>query len=239
MKYEDVTIATITLARNKNEAAELIASLRQLAALGIPVTVADGGSIVPFLEFLHSLPTFRLAPVKGNGLWAQAKATVQSAVEAGTPFIFYTEPDKKDFFQNGLPQFLEEAQTSDSTGIIMASRSDKGFSSFPHFQQMTELTINNCCAEVIGKNTDYCYGPFLFNKNVAPYLNFVAEDIGWGWRPYTFAMAHRLGYTVDDFTGHYECPVQQRSDDSKERIYRMKQLEQNIKGLVLSTMVAV
>ena len=239
MKYEEIAIATITLARNKKEAAELTASLQQLASLGIPVTVADGGSIVPFLEFLHSVPTFKIATVNSSGVWAQAKATVQAAHQNSTPFIFYTEPDKKDFFQNGLRHFLESAQTSDGAGIIMASRSGKGFSSFPPFQQMTESTINNCCSEVIGKNKDYCYGPFLVKSKLVSYLDLVVEDIGWGWRPFLFAMAHRLGYTVDAFTDDYNCPVQQQGDDSKERIYRMEQLEQNIRGLVLSTMVAI
>ena len=104
---------------------------------------------------------------------------------------------------------------------------------------MTESTINHCCAEVMGKEADYCYGTFLVNRALIPYLSLVQENIGWGWRPYSFGMAHRLGYTVDTFEADFSCPPQQREDDNKERLYRMNQLEQNIRGLVLSTNVAV
>lgn len=239
MNPKDVTIATITVARNSEEEKELKASLQQLSLLNIPVIIADGGSILSFIDFLNSISQFTVLAKKHNGVWPQANNSVQAAGQTGTPFIFYTEPDKKDFFQNGLPQFLKEINAHDNTGIVMASRSEAGFASFPSFQQMTETTINNCCAEITGKKRDYCYGPFLLNKKLIAYLNLIEEDVGWGWRPYLFNMANRLGYKTDAFEKDFFCPPHQREDDAKERLYRMRQLEQNIRGLVLSTNVAV
>lgn len=234
MNSSEVTIATITLARNSEEESELTDALLQLALHNIPVVIADGGSLPSFLQFLKNIPQFTVLPGISGGVWPQAKASVGAAFERGTPFIFYTEPDKKSFFQNGLLPFLNAATVETTTGIILASRSAAAFGSFPLFQQMTETTINNCCAEMLGKRLDYCYGPFLFNKKLVPYLDGVIEDIGWGWRPYLFYVAHRLGYSVDAFVNDFFCPPEQRGDDEKERLYRMKQLEQNIRGLVLS-----
>lgn len=239
MNKEAITIATITLARNTQEERELRLALQELASLHMPVIVADGGSTPSFLSFLHSLPHFTVVPVANSSVWAQAKASVEAACHTNTPFVFYTEPDKKEFFKTGLLSLIAAAGADESTGIVLASRSAAGFATFPFFQQMTESAINHCCAEVTGTEGDYCYGPFLLNRALIPYLDLVEENIGWGWRPYCFGMAHRLGYTTDTFEAGFTCPSHQREDDEKERIYRMKQLEQNIRGLVLSTNVVI
>jgi hypothetical protein len=90
---------------------------------------------------------------------------------------------------------------------------------------------------VIGKKFDYTYGPFLLNSRLVPYLDHIKEDIGWGWRPYLFSVADRLGLEVAATTQNFQCPPDQQEDDAKERIYRMRQLEQNIRGIVLSTTI--
>lgn len=234
-----IIIATITLARNEAEETELKESLETLVSLNIPVVVADGGSTPYFLSFLDTLPGVTVLPNKTGGVWPQAKASVKAAAQMDKPFIFYTEPDKKEFFKSGLMQMIAQIETRQTTGVVLASRSEEAFASFPTFQQRTEATINSCCEEVTGLQTDFCYGPFLLTKNLAPYLDLVNEDIGWGWRPYVFGVAHRLNYDLHPITGDFFCPQQQRADNPKERIYRMKQLEQNIRGLVLSTNVSL
>lgn len=229
MKTNDLFIATISWARNDDEEKLLRTSLQQLAELNVPVCITDGGSTESFVEFLHSIPHFIVRQAKG--LWPQAKLSITMAIESGAGYIFYTEPDKLEFFSKHLKQMLDVAEI-ENAGAVLASRSIKGFSSFPSFQQMTETTINNCCKEIIGKEIDYCYGPFLFNANLVPYLKTLDDNIGWGWRPFVFAIAHRLGFEVKNFEGDFTCPPDQQEDDEAERIYRMKQLTQNINGLV-------
>ena len=235
MDKKEICIATITWARNEIEEKLLKESLEKLATLAIPVFITDGGSASSFLEFLKRFPHFTILTTPDKGVQAQAIRSITGASETGVPFIFYTEPDKKDFFSKSLLPLLSKVDTGETTGIILASRTPLAFSSFPSFQQMTETTINNCCAEVINKSFDYTYGPFLLNSKPVPYLNQLNTDIGWGWRPYIFNIAHRLGYSVDAIDGDFNCPPDQREDDTKERIYRMRQLEQNIRGIVLST----
>lgn len=229
-----IAIATITWARNEEEESVLRAALPYLSDLDLPVFITDGGSSQAFLAFLKSFPNFHVHPAAIRGVWPQAKNSLAMAYENNAPFIFYTEPDKKDFFQHHLPDFFKEKAVDDRTGVITASRSAQGFATFPPFQQMTETTINNCCAELIGKELDYTYGPFLLRRELVPHTKKIREDIGWGWRPFVFHTAHRLGYNVDAYVGDFSCPMEQQNDDAKERTYRMKQLQQNIQGLLLA-----
>lgn len=239
MNKKDISIATITLARDEAEETLLRKSLQQLAKLEVPVFITDGGSRPGFVDFLRTFPHFIISNSKVKGVWQQAKNSVSEAYQNGSAFIFYTEPDKYDFFCHSLLQMLDNVQINDESGIVLASRSSAGFATFPAFQQMTETTINNCCAEIMQRNFDYTYGPFLLNRQFVPYLELVKEDIGWGWRPYTFGIAKRLGYKIESYITDVCCPIQQREDTVKERIYRMRQLSENIQGSVLSTAVSL
>jgi hypothetical protein len=239
MHTKGFSISTITLARDAKEENVLRQSLQYLAGLKLPVFVCDGGSGSGFLDFLSSFSHFTIVPPRGRGVWEQAKSSVMAAYEFGSAFIFYTEPDKQDFFRHSLPSFLSKASPDERSGIVLASRSQSAFRTFPAFQQSTETTINNCCEEIAGKSFDYTYGPFLLNRKLVPYLNLVTEDIGWGWRPYLFGIASRIGYDVSNITGDFVCPPDQRQDNKAERLYRMRQLTQNIQGMLLSTSVVI
>ena len=229
----NVSVATISWARNKEEEKVLQNSLKYLDDLGLPVYITDGGSSQNFFQFLNSLSNFTVLHAKG--LWLQAKTSITLAANESR-FVFYTEPDKLEFFSKYLPNMIQ-ALPDESTGVILASRSSKGFSSFPRFQQMTENTINQCCKEVIGKDIDYCYGPFLFNSKLISFINSLNDNCGWGWRPFLFAIAHRLGFTIESYQNDFSCPLDQRLDNEAERIYRMKQLTQNLNGLIDATTV--
>jgi hypothetical protein len=239
MYTDHISIATITWARTREEENLLQEALSQLARLQVNIFVTDGGSSDHFLDFLRGIPHVTILQAEAKGVWAQAKKSLLTAYDTGTPYVLYTEPDKLDFFRQYLGGMLSQVPGGENTGILLASRSAAGFSTFPLFQQMSETTINHCCREIVGKEVDYTYGPFIIRRELIPYLDLVQEDIGWGWRPYAFGIAHRVGYQVEAFTGDFACPPDQREDDSTERIYRMRQLTQNIQGLVLSTHISL
>jgi hypothetical protein len=234
MDLNKLAIATITLARDEEEEQLLRESLAILAGLNLPVYITDGGSKASFIEWLESFSNFHLQP-PSKGVWMQAKQSISVAAKSGREFLFYTEPDKKEFLSNNLLNMLTNIHADDRTGVILASRSAEAFSTFPAFQQMSETTINNCCFEVTGKQLDYIYGPFVLNSKLVPYLQDLPQAIDWGWRPYVFNIAKRLNYSISSFTGDFYCPPAQRKDDHTERLYRMKQLHQNIEGLLLSS----
>lgn len=235
MPDNNIAIATISLARTNEEERVLETALDQLATLHLPVFITDGGSPESFVSHLKSKPHFTVLAAKG--LWPQARKSITAAEQSGAGFILYTEPDKLQFFAQHLPALLQSFRASEKFGVLLASRSAAGFASFPPFQQVTETTINQCCREVLGIEADYCYGPFLFHHRLIAHLDRLPESCGWGWRPFLFAMAHRLGFSVDAFVADFACPPDQREEDGKEKIYRMKQLTQNIEGLVQATAI--
>ena len=233
MHTRDVAIATITLARNDRERDLLLAALRDLARADLPVFATDGGSGREFVEEVRKLEGFRLCQPEGAGLWPQVRASLKAAAASGAQFILYTEPDKRDFFREGLAPLIAESPDDAGVGVVLASRAQRELSTFPAFQQYTESVINRCCAEVTGQAFDFSYGPFLLQASVVQHLDPRNDDVGWGWRTYTFAIAHRLGLRLEQRLRGRACPPEQRSD--AESIYRMEQLAQSLEGLVLAT----
>jgi hypothetical protein len=233
MNKQDVAIATMTLARDARERELLRAASRELADAGIPIYVTDGGSGADFLDELRRLPNVTLCEATADGLWPQARRSLQAARNSGARFVLYTEPDKKDFFGERLETFIADAVDDRDTGVVLASRSQASLATFPPFQQYTESVINRCCAEVIGESFDYSYGPFLLQPAIVDRLERLEARIGWGWRTFTFGIAHRLGLRVEQLLNGCACPADQREDE--QRIYRMSQLAQSVEGVALST----
>lgn len=239
MTKREISIATMTWARDEQEERLLRESLTLLAQEGIDTYVADRNSGQEFVQFISQFPNFHILNAVSPGLFPQVKQSLWAAAESSAGFVLYTEPDKKLFFDGKLRGFLQNAPIEENVGIVLASRSAESFNTFPGFQQYTETVINNLCAEIIGEAGDYTYGPFLFNKNLVDCLDLAADDIGWGWRPFLFAMARKKGYKIIRLENDYPCPIDQREDNRSERIYRMKQLSQNIDGLVLSAQASL
>ena len=224
-----VAIATITLARDPAEHAVLLSGLETLAAFGCPVFVTDGGSDPDLVRCAREIEDVVLVEPACRGVWPQARSSLRAALASGAERIFYTEPDKREFFRDNLAGFIGEAPHD--AGVVLVSRSAPTLATFPAFQQYTEGVINRCCAEVIEAPFDYRYGPFLLARDVVAHLASVPDDIGWGWRPCAFAIAHRLGLTVQSLARASACPSEQRSE--AERVYRMQQLAESVRGLVL------
>jgi hypothetical protein len=227
-------VSTVTWARDEGEQQLLRRSLLLLAEAGLTIVVADRGSGSGFSAFLASHPQFRVARPYGPSLVGQVQASLTEAAATGAEFILYTESDKASFFKDGLDPFLRAATLRPGTGAVLAARSEATFATFPPLQRFTERTINDLCAQFIGKPGDYSYGPFLLNRDLVPRLADIPPEAGWGWRHFMFGSAARLGYTVDQIVGEHPCPPDQQHEDESERLHRLRQLSQNIQGLVLS-----
>ena len=235
MEEREVAVATMTWARDAAEEALLRESLPALAALGAPVYVTDGGSGAAFVDFLRALPNFHVCDPPRRGPWAQAAQSLRAARASGRGFVLYTEPDKTDFFRRVLPEFISAAPAGEDVGVVLASRSEMSFETFPEFQRRTEEAINLCCAEVVGARFDYSYGPFLLKGALVNVLDSAPPELDWGWRPYAFGTARRLGYRVEGLVRELPCPHAQRADSPRERLLRMRQLAQSVEGLLQST----
>jgi hypothetical protein len=232
----DVVFATMTLARTATESDLLVRALESLARFNRPIMVADGGSSPAFVHRISALaPTIEVLGSRfGGGLVGQIRTALDAALGTGHPIICYTEPDKLDFFGHGVEPFIDSVRPDASFGAVVAGRTAAAFDTFPQLQQYTERAINDLVAEVVGIPGDYSYGPFAMAPELAQRVVELSEDVGWGWRHYAFATARRLGRSVALHRGDFACPADQRSEDATERWHRVRQLEQNSRGLLLA-----
>jgi hypothetical protein len=234
VRLTDVAVATVTLARDTGEELLLRRSLERLAQLGAAVFVADGGSGAPFREFLGGLAGVTVVEPDGRGLVAQARASLEAAAASGARSLLYTEPDKEQFFAGGLAGFIERALDAPRPGVVVASRSAASYATYPPMQRRVEAMVNELTGEIAGSVADYSYGPFLLNPALVADLRQVEPHVGWGWRPFVFATAAHRGFRVQHIEGEFPCPPGQRKEDAGERLHRMRQLSQNVAGLVLA-----
>ena len=227
-----VTAATMTWVRTPKEESLLRRTLASLAGCGLPVAVADSGTHRDFLYFLERFPHFSVTVPADAGLVAQIKASIRTAAIRGSRYLLYTEPDKQFFFERRLKDFLEAASDHPEAGVILASRSHESLLTFPPMQRYTEGVINHLCGELLGVRCDYSYGPFFLNRTLVPSVEALEPTLGWGWRHCIFRTAHRQGLRVVPVIGDYPCPDDQRSEDDDERAHRMRQLSENVLGLI-------
>ena len=149
--------------------------------------------------------------------------------------ILYTEPDKKEFFKSGVIRFLETIGRHEAVAVCVASRDQESFATFPPGQQTAEGAFNTLASNALGLTLDLLYGPLILDLElIATYLDQVPDDLGWGWRTYVIARSILAGKKVASFVGPFCCPLEQRTEKSRDRIYRLVQLEQNVKGLRLA-----
>ena len=231
MNLSDIAVATITRVRGRYDERTVRQSLSTLVGAGIPVAASDGGSPGRFVDWLRRLPNLTLAN-RGDSLVRQVRASVAAAHKTGRPFILYTEPDKRDFFDGGLADFVGRASIAGSIGIQLAARSKSALTTFPPFQRLAEASASELCRRTIGADTDYFYGPFLVRRELARLVSGASDDLGWGWRPFLFVTARRLGYRVVGIPGDYECPRDQRSEQNRDKEYRLRQFSDNARGLL-------
>jgi hypothetical protein len=235
MDIADVAVATMTLVRDPSEDRLLRQALTHLARHNLRVAVTDAGSGEGFIRALRELPAFTLCVAsRPPGLVSQVRTSLNTASAWQTRFLLYTEPDKSQFFERWLTPFIGAAPAGEDVGVVMACRSDRSLATFPAFQQYTEGIINRLCTELIGEPADYSYGPFLLNRRLVPYLADLSPDVGWGWRHFVFGLAARLGLRIEAVVGEFECPPAHRVEQPGDRLHRIRQLGENIEGLLLS-----
>jgi hypothetical protein len=237
MQPHKLVVATITLARNKQEERLLSNALRKLSECNLPIIAADGGSSA---QFVHELKQAEISVIKPRkkGLVPQIKTSLTAALKCFPDYyILYTEPDKYPFFEGPLLKFVQLAKASPSFGVALAARNKLSFKTFPEGQQWTEMFMNQAAEFTLKNKTttevpDYCYGPLLLSSSAAKLALESPDDLGWGWRFYTMARAKQSRLTLKSIPLNLPCPHEQRGEDSREdRLYRIKQLRQNLAAL--------
>jgi hypothetical protein len=219
-------------ARSVDEERSLLCSLTRLAGVGWPVVVADRGTRLGFTDALRAIPGVRVVVPASVGPAGQIKAAVGAAASLDTRYLLYVEPDKEEFFTGRLRDFVERAPDADGIGIVLAARSMGSLDTFPPMQRYAETVFNYLCGHALGIVGDYTYGPFLMHGKLLPHMAAVRPELGWGWRPSLFMAARRQGLRITHVVDDHPCPADQRQEDDDDRRHRMRQLSENIMGLI-------
>lgn len=235
MKTADLAIVTMTLARTSTEERVLLRSLEKLFAFGLPLIIADGGSRKSFVRRLLNISSSMASPEE-KGLVQQVKAALATALHQfpEKPFLLYTEPDKYPFFEGRLTEFVARVTKSPTLGVAIAARDERSFRTFPEGQQWSESFMNGVAELSLGLKTDYCYGPLLLSRRTAEMALDAPNELGWGWRFHVMARAKEAGLQLKPESMHLPCPKEQRGENTRaDRLYRVKQLRQNLAALAL------
>ena len=238
MQTDEVQVVTITLARSKSEEETLLAALCELKRCGATVVAADGGSRAEFIDSLKMLGFSVVRPSK-TGLVQQVKAAVETALKSSPRKpILYTEPDKYPFFQGPLVEFVRKIPEGVGPFLSIVARDGASFATFPAGQQWTESFMNRAASIAFQQEEDgqdFCYGPLLLSPECFALVLDAPDDLGWGWRFYVMARAKAMGMKVILISMDLSCPSNQRSEDSRaDRLYRLKQLRENLAALELA-----
>ena len=181
---DSVAVVTMTRAERDEDARLLTQSLLILKGRGLPVFVSDRGAVELSVEGIDIAR-------EGDSLVQQVQASMGRAIDAGFETLIYTEPDKQEFFQSGLTRFLER---SAADAVTVASRDVSSMETFPGSQQVIENSFNVIASDFLGVRTDFLYGPLVLpSRFMRGCLDELTEDLGWGWRPFVLARAHRAG----------------------------------------------
>jgi hypothetical protein len=226
-----VVVATVTWVRSSSDAAMLERSIAALACLACPIAVADRGNSPAFVRALQRIPGVRVVVPTGGGLVAQVHAALELAQNLGASRLLYTEPDKESFFRNCMRSFLDRASACNAS-VVIASRSAESFETYPAMQRYTESVFNQLCGDLLKMPGDYCYGPFLMSRAVAQGACRLAPALSWGWRPAAFRIGQQCGPGIQHIIDDYPCPPDHRREDEHERIHRVRQLSENLRGLI-------
>jgi hypothetical protein len=238
MHNSRIVVSTITLARDADESETILQGLHALSEKGFPaIVVADGGSGQDFLTTMARIPGVVLAWPAEPGLQGQVLASLRAARDLEPEYVFYTEPNKPQFFHGKLDEFFgaaeEHVANSSSFGVALPARSAESFSTYPAFQQHTESLISDLIRFLVDREAveDVLYGPRLIAPQLLPVLDQLKAKIGWGWMCFLLIVAHRLARDIVTIPMDLECPIAERVDDNRERLLRLNQLRDHIGGI--------
>jgi hypothetical protein len=226
-----VALVTMTWARTRSDEELLLRSLSTATTLGLPIVIADRNGPPEFVERLSRLSQTAVVPPRGEGLVLQITAAFDAAAACAPETLFYSEPDKEMFFAGAAARLLERARHVGGPALVLAARSEASFATFPPMQRYTESIVNHLCGDLLGVGGDYSYGPFLMPRRLLSKVT-LPPNLGWGWRFAAFRAARCEGLPIVHVPDDLPCPVEQRDEDDADRVHRVRQLSENLLGLI-------
>lgn len=231
-----MAVATVSWARTEEEKHLILATMKELDKLGLPVILTDqSDSKFPLFDDAKKLKNFQV--FMEDNLDSKVKNSLSKAAEIGE-IVFYTESDKLNFVRDHAKSFIDKS-LKNLSGISLAARLPKNFQKVPEYQMIMERFLADTFGFLSGKSFggDF-YGPRIIPSSLVKYLDQLDENIGFGWQAYLLAVAHRLNLPIKIFSFDVLSP----DDVQKNKelvLFRMKQAIAELKGFEKGMEVAL
>lgn len=154
----DLAFSTFSLAKNK----------------GYNLVVIDGGSSDAFTKALEQQNVyFEIQKQKGGNSPARRQGIERAETLQGVKVIVQTEPEKVSMVSDCI-QSASLPILKDGVDIVVATRNEQGFSTYPRYQSQQEQRANSLCNKILRSrgllkindpDLDFWFGArFLINK---------------------------------------------------------------------------
>lgn len=237
----NINILTTTFYKSRSEtrfhlACQLIGNA---VGAGYDILVADGSpdpAIGQALKKIGANVHPRTVQDRGGSRRELFRLAV-NANDGGQPGIFFwTEPEKVDLIRS-IPIIVAPIERNEAD-IVVPSRTERSWGSYPGFQVVSEQKANATYLEVTGKPFDPMFGPVAFSSKVAEHFAVCdpAEQFGatdgyiQHFAPLT---AMTEGYKVVSVPVDFYYPLAQRvEEESGLRDEMLKKREWQLDQLV-------
>ena len=170
----NIAISTITSYKNLDETRfKLTCRMFQKAKeAGYPVFAIDNSpkEIRNELEStganVYECPEHGMGAERRSSVWYASKFIKRFDSSEIPSIIIMTEPEKDALIQ-WIPKITEPI-IDGTADIVIPSRTDVGFESFPWFQAESEKIADMIYSELIGVDADPFLGPVAFRSDIAP-----------------------------------------------------------------------
>lgn len=164
----NITVLTTTFYKSSREtrfhlACQLIGNA---VGVGYNVLVVDGSpdpAIGQALAKIGASVQAQTVPGMGNG-----RRQLFCLATGQRGFFLWVEPEKVDLIRS-IPKIVVPLEHGEAD-IVIPSRTQRSWASYPEFQVASEQKANNAYSKVVGKPFDPMFGPVAFGSNVAEYF---------------------------------------------------------------------
>lgn len=169
----DITVLTTTFYRSKSKtrfhlACQLIGNA---VGAGYHVLVADGSpdsAVGQALARIGANVHTRTAQGMGDSRRELFRLAINTKGGEQPGIFLWTEPEKADIIRS-ISKITAPLERGESD-IVIPSRTQRSWESYPEFQVVSEQKANTVYLEVIGKPFDPMFGPVAFTGKVAEHF---------------------------------------------------------------------
>lgn len=213
-----IAITTTSWIRSNEENEIVLQTIKHLSLLNLPMVIVDRDSPVDSKDKIKKMPNVSFFETN-QGLQTQLIQSFKETAKLADNLL-YLHTDKLDFVKNYASDMIEKYLNLPTKGILIASRDEKSWDSYPPYQKKQEEYLNFFLGDYVGFRNDYIVGIFILPGFLVKYLDNIKGNIGWGIESYLYVIAKRLGLHFD----FYPCTLSFPKDvDTEEKIknYRL------------------